>query len=305
MAEYWKSTPKYWCQHCKVYVRDTPLEKSNHEATGRHQGGLKRFIRDIHRDNERSQRENQKAKSEVERLKGLVSGSPVDNASSVKQKPAAPTEAPPRSVVAEERKKQMTQLVGMGVAIPEEFRPDMALAGEWQTVETPSTSQEDIARLNIGVRKRKFEGQEEEEAAGEIVARKGWGSTTRTYPGEDDADLEALLGMTKEIKGKKAKQELDMKQEIKLEADEGSVKREEDDGASATKKEESTDATLDSIPDKHVGSIKKEDESLPEVKTEESQNGIPDSVPVASSEGSEEVEPAVVFKKRKPKHSKR
>ena len=25
--------PKYWCKHCKTYVRDTKLEKANHEAT--------------------------------------------------------------------------------------------------------------------------------------------------------------------------------------------------------------------------------------------------------------------------------
>ena len=49
MSEYWKSTPKYWCKHCGIYVRDTKLERTNHEATGKHQGALKRFLRDLHR----------------------------------------------------------------------------------------------------------------------------------------------------------------------------------------------------------------------------------------------------------------
>lgn len=108
-----------------------------------------------------------------------------------------------------QRKQQIAQLAEMGVAIPEDFRKEMAMAGEWQTLsETPIYEAGNINgemedrkpdALNVGVRKRKFEGQEEEEEAGEAVVRRGWGSTTRVYPGlnqsgEDDLDL--LLGKT-------------------------------------------------------------------------------------------------------------
>ena len=52
--------------------------------------------------------------------------------------------------------------------------------------------------LNVGVRKRKHEGQEEEEEAGEKVVRKGWGSMTKSYPGAGgDDDLDALLTATR------------------------------------------------------------------------------------------------------------
>ena len=52
--------------------------------------------------------------------------------------------------------------------------------------------------LNVGVRKRRHEGQEEEEEAGEKVVRKGWGSTTKAYPGANgDDDLDALLTVTR------------------------------------------------------------------------------------------------------------
>lgn len=37
--------------------------------------------------------------------------------------------------------------------------------------------------LNVGVRKRKLDGQEEEKEAGTTVVRKGWVSTKRGYPG--------------------------------------------------------------------------------------------------------------------------
>lgn len=108
-----------------------------------------------------------------------------------------------------QRKQQLAQLAEMGVAIPEDFRKEMAMAGEWQTLsETPIHEAGDIKgemedhkpdALNVGVRKRKYEGQEGEEETGETVFKRGWGSTTRTYPGPNDngeADLDSLLGKT-------------------------------------------------------------------------------------------------------------
>ena len=95
------------------------------------------------------------------------------------------------------------------------------MAGDWQILSEKLVYSNDSLKkeehnedvkpggLNIGVRKRRFEGQEEEEA-GEPVVRKGWGSTIRTYPGakEDDDDLDILLGTTKkvELEGEGSKQ---------------------------------------------------------------------------------------------------
>ena len=87
----------------------------------------------------------------------------------------------------------------------------MAMVVDWQTTserliyETVKKEEDggDVKPegLNIGVRKRKFEGHEEEEEAGETVVRRGWGSTARAYPGEDDdKDLDALLMTTKVLK---------------------------------------------------------------------------------------------------------
>ncbi|KAI9847359.1 MAG: hypothetical protein M1837_002547 [Sclerophora amabilis] len=224
MSEYWKSTPNIWCKYCKTYVRDTKLERQNHDATPRHQGKLQRFLRDLHRGNEREIRDKDRAKQEVERLNGVVSGSTgaggVPNASSTpstskttppwKPRSTIPVQYPqlqqPRQPTPAERKKQLAQLAEMGVTIPDEFRGEMAMAGEWQTLsETPvanvGVKQEDGDNKpdvhNIGVRKRKLPDDEEnEETRGDTgTVRKGWGSTIRTYPGSDLADtvLDALL----------------------------------------------------------------------------------------------------------------
>ena len=202
--------PKYWCKHCKTFVRDTKLEKTNHEATPKHQGNLKRFLRDLHKGHEREEREKQRAKDEVDRLNGVVSGS-GSKAPPWERKPAIPATSASRQATPADRKKQLAQLAELGVAVPEDFRKEMAMAGDWQTTSerliynSVKTEEErgDVKpeSLNIGVRKRKFEGQEEEEEAGETVVRRGWGSTVRAYPGQDDEkDLDALLITTKVLK---------------------------------------------------------------------------------------------------------
>ncbi|OJJ02681.1 hypothetical protein ASPVEDRAFT_42185 [Aspergillus versicolor CBS 583.65] len=215
MAEYWKSAPKFWCKQCKIYIRDTAFEKTQHEATGKHQSNLKRFLREIHRDNERQQRDSQRAKDEVERLRNSVAGGGKagnDNSSWKKGSSAAAAPTPQRPVSVEERKKQMAQLAEMGVAIPDDYRSEMALAGDWQTVSEkviqPEEQEGEEKQPTLGVRKRKHDldiDEEEEEAKQEAerFVSKGWGSRTRQYPGakdEEDDDLDALLASTKEVK---------------------------------------------------------------------------------------------------------
>ena len=111
-----------------------------------------------------------------------------------------------------DRKRQLAQLAEMGVAVPEDFRREMAMAGDWQTTSERLVYENDFMKkegdedvkpggLNVGIRKRKFEGQEEQEEAGETVIRRGWGSTIRTYPGAegDEDDLNTLLKSTKRL----------------------------------------------------------------------------------------------------------
>ena len=218
MSEYWKSTPRYWCKHCKTFVRDTKLEKQNHEATPKHQGSLQRFIRDLHRGHEREEREKQRAKDEVNRLNGVFNGSKaVDGHLASRQPPDQARSDIRRGVNPNERKRQLAQLAEMGVAVPEDYRREMAMAGDWQTLsvtpiqraaETRDEEADDTKPPNIvfGVRKRKLnEAEQEEEEESERVIRRGWGSTTRIYPSagiDIGEDLDALLMSTNTLKPK-------------------------------------------------------------------------------------------------------
>ena len=214
MSEYWKSTPKYWCKHCKTFVKDTKFERTNHESTPKHQGNIKRFLRDLHKDHEREERDKQRAKDEVDRLNGVALGSrskPVGNLGD--RRPAIPAPSGLKQATPADRKKQLAQLAELGVAVPEDLRKEMAMAGDWQI-----TSQSVIfdkvkneegmgdvkpERLTTGVKKRKFEGRGEEAEADESVVRRGWGSTTRRYPGTDgdaEDDLDILLSNTKTLR---------------------------------------------------------------------------------------------------------
>ena len=177
-------------------------------------------------------REKQRAKDEVNRLNGVVSGGSGAAAGPPSQEPNGgsssgggapwrrrPNFHPPtngtRQATPAERRQQLAQLAEMGVAVPEEFRRDLAMAGDWQVVSEKPLYEASVKEeeggyeeskppqgMSIGVRKRKFEGQEEaegeEDEAGEMVARKGWGSMLHTYPDpRGEEDLDSLLGKTK------------------------------------------------------------------------------------------------------------
>jgi hypothetical protein len=83
----------------------------------------------------------------------------------------------------------------MGVSIPDEFRPDMAMAGEWQVTSERLVDEDDGEvkpdALALGVRKRVLDEEEQELAE---AKKRRWGSSYRTHPAEeDDGDLDSLL----------------------------------------------------------------------------------------------------------------
>ena len=238
MAEYWKSTPSYWCKFCHTYVRDTGIERKNHEASAKHQNSIQRSLRELHKGKEREDREKQRAKDEVARLNGLVSGNKGSSLG------AAPNEkvqngrgvaaaAPPQLSAAAQRKAHAEQLVAMGVQLPEQLKREVTGVGGWQTVServiqdnrpAEGRSMPDIIKqegaskdnvkeaLSKGVHKRAVDEDEEEQAASR--KRAAWGSRLKTYPGrdqegEDEEDLDALLnGVTQ-----KKQQQPSIKQE--------------------------------------------------------------------------------------------
>ncbi|EON97203.1 putative u1 zinc finger domain-containing protein [Phaeoacremonium minimum UCRPA7] len=296
MSEYWKSTPRYWCKHCSTYVRDTKLERQNHESTAKHQGAVKRALRDLHRGHEREERDKERAKREIDRLNGVVGSSSSTSASGAGLSSSRPNASggggASRGPSTEaERQRQMEQLAAMGVSIPDQFRGDMAMAGEWTVTNTRVIKAEDengktnIEAKALGVRKheRTEEQREEENAVNGLFKKpRRWGRDSRAMP-EDDADLDALLSGS--LVKKEPKQDTDdvVKQEepVDTKIEEPLLERPED---AEIKKESSEE---EGVPNQTPKSLLPTTSSAPEVKEEEGATPEPISV---------------TFKKRKSKN---
>ncbi|KAK5722415.1 hypothetical protein LTR15_005645 [Elasticomyces elasticus] len=296
MSEYWKSTPSYWCKFCSVYVKDTPLEKKNHEASGRHQGSIQKNLRDLTKNKEREERDKQRAKDEVARLNGLVSGERGKSVGVTGLRDAASRTGGggggPTLSAAEQRRKHAEQLMAMGVPLPDSLRKEITGVGGWEVTaervvedEQPRSladmikaeeGEEGKVEIGVdglamgvdgvarGVHKRRAEEEEEEEAREIAYRKRAYGTSKKVWPGAGGVkaaeDLDALLsGVTKK--------------KVAVE-----VKKEEDGGQQAD------------VPAKEdsVATVKMESEAP--------------TVPVKQENAEEEALPAVVFKKRKVKN---
>lgn len=275
MTEYWKASPNYWCKHCACYVRDTKLERQNHEATAKHQNAIKRSLRDLHRNHEREEREKERARREIDRLNGVVTSS--SSGPSRPGRASAPAGASESSL-----KKQREQLAELGVAVPDDFRGEMAMPGEWTVTSTrvvesagEGADEEKKARVATGVRKRedREEDREEEDAVKGLFKKpRRWGRDSKNMPEGEDEELDALLSGTVRLKGEEG-----VKEEVKEEVKEG-VKKEDD---------------IKGEPDTATSGIH---DGV--VKGEEEDGGA--KVKVEEEAGDSGLAP-VVFKKRKPK----
>ena len=269
MSEYWKSTPRYWCKHCKTFVVDTKLSRTQHEATSKHQGALNRFLRDLHRANERETHSRETAKREVARLNALISGNPLPHSTSpttaaTSSKPTTKWAAESiRPLSGKEQEAQLKQLESLGVALPEEFRKEVALPGEWQYVGTDAdkkplatlaaskskqAEQESKARVKEEIlkkRKREEEDKRWAEMDQDERAMRSFKVETKTYPGDavDGGDLDELLGLGKgkgKAKGKaKGKESLVENEQDASASEHGAViKKEEADDEEAQEEPE-------------------------------------------------------------------
>jgi hypothetical protein len=298
MADFWKSTPSYWCKYCSCYVRDTKFERTNHDASGKHQYAMKRFLRNIHREHEQQEREKKAAQREIARVTGISqndvpgpsASSSTPSAGAQKAKPAAPSE--------QQLRKQREQLAEMGVAIPGDIQPEMAMPGEWtvtkiieRKTERPKIEGDDednkasVESRATGTRKREApEEQKAEEEAMKALFKKArrWGRGSRAMPSEEDQDLDALLNAS-------------TFQPVKSENHDETVKKEEDpvDDDKANVKLEEGAANEGPGDDANIktedGNIKME---LPEQE--------PLIKPEPETAGDSGITP-IVFKKRKPK----
>lgn len=300
MSEYWKSTPKYWCKHCSVYVRDTKLERANHESTGKHKGAIKRSLRDLHKNAEQAEREKERAKREVERLNGVVSSSASSSSRKLvgagKKQDVGGGDG---KISQADRQRQLEQLAELGVAIPDELRGDMAMVGEWSVTSTRvidddggggdekkdnnggEGGDEVLEGRAVGIKRAREmteEEKEREEALNGLFSqnkRRKWGVGSKVMPEGEDEDLDALLSGGLVVVKKKEGEEKEVKEE------EGGEPKE--DGQET--------APLSSVPDVNQAASS-------EVKQELGEEKALSAVP--AQEGSDA--PAVMFKKRKPKN---
>jgi hypothetical protein len=263
------------------------LEKTNHEATPKHQGNLKRFLRDLHRGHEKDEKDKERAKAEVARLNGISTGGEASSSSSSGFGRGPTPSIPKPQATASQKKQQLAQLAEMGISIPDEFRPDMAMAGEWEVTSQRLVGDDEGEKkpeaLALGVRKR----APDEEEAEEIEAKKArWGSRYRTHPTEEeDGDLDALLSSATQ-KGKTVAVTLEVIEKVEQEGEE--IKKEP--GV------EGTEIPVDVRP------IDKPD--VPEVKSEplDGEVALAASIAGETREEGEKPSVAVVFKKRKAKN---
>lgn len=175
----------------------------------------------------------------------------------------------------------------MGISIPDGFRSDLAMAGEWQVTSEriiDTGKEKKPEALALGVRKRAAGPDDEEEE--EVGAKKRrWGATYKTHPAlVEDEDLDALLNNV-------------------TRKDKAPIIKAEDDSEDHIKKEPQMDGTPDIeaavIPasEEQIG-IKKE----PSIGEAHLSTTVPPFNNGAKEEGEEENGPGLVFKKRKAKN---
>ena len=167
---------------------------------------VQKSLRLLHKNHERQEIEKQRANDEVARLKKSVTTSnsrPEYSKDESRYAPQAQKLSKFNNATVTERKKQMAKLVEMGVAVPEEYRAELAMAGDWRAV---SEAQPGLASVNnsevdesktssLTKRKHTNEKQDAFESDYNDTGKNKWGSTIKQYPGwHEDEDIDLITG---------------------------------------------------------------------------------------------------------------
>lgn len=171
---------------------------------------VQKSLRLLHKNHERQEREKQRAHDEVARLKTSVS----TNISKSDYSKAGSRDAPQaqklptsKNVTVDERKKQMSKLVEMGIAIPEEYRAEMAMAGDWHVVSETQPGPANVIKTELKeskigpLTKRKSANEKEDDSEPDYshIDKNKWGSTIKQYPGwseDENIDLISRTGLS-------------------------------------------------------------------------------------------------------------
>lgn len=279
-------------------MRDTAIERKNHEASAKHQNNIQRSLRELHKGKEREEREKQRAKDEVNRLNGLVSGqkptaaqpgSPSQNVG--KTGKPAPAPQPPQST-AQQRKAHAEQLAALGVELPEELKKEVTGVGSYQVVDAHEvdtssagavTVNRSLAEILAEARRGENTVKEEKELSHNDETEDDKAGVKRKYEEDDDPRDEEAAPKMRKAWGSTVKTYPGKTEDVDaadLDALLGGVKKKTktEDGAVVKAEDGTAATTLNSVPDVEAGT----------------------STDVKQEDGAAAT-PAVVFKKRKGK----
>lgn len=139
---------KYFCKFCKIFVTENAISRSTHEAHFGHKAAVKRFLRDMERNEGRKAREDAMAKrliDAVDRAAGLPpssSGSSATPSTTAKlppksKKPTQETQGPPKVRTFIPGQDNDGFDVDNSAEEQQEAPVYIAVPGEWETVEEP------------------------------------------------------------------------------------------------------------------------------------------------------------------------
>ncbi|EGX53644.1 hypothetical protein AOL_s00006g102 [Orbilia oligospora ATCC 24927] len=316
MSEYWVSTKRYWCDRCKMFVKDTPLSRKDHEASPKHQHALQRFLRELHRNKEKEAVAAENTKREAERLNNLENPDYVPKplarraADLIEKKPTKTNSF--RSE--EQKKKHLDELAALGVAMPESYRKEHAMVGEWETVrviERPATPEDPEDEESKRAKRRKI-GDVDEDEDEEEADTKNFRMRTLEYPG--DAVASENIGeitFKKKGKSKQAMPTVEYPVQTPVAGPEGVVFKKR--GAKAGPKEEVDNEAIEKASAQIPPTEENDDVDSLSRNTDQAKGEDQLENPVMKHEPSEDktptpVEPAeegVAFKSRKARNTNR
>lgn len=192
----------HWCKFCNTHVRDSAIERKNHDSSIKHQNNIQKSLRTLHKKKEIEDRDARRTKDELARINGIVDG---------KHKATSGIAKAPR--VSAPVKVSNAGPVGQGV-YPQ--TGNIGMAGAWVAtstriitplVEDPddnefkregSASEEKHAEIKqesslSESKKRRISNVEE--TSQPVRPKKSWGTELKSYPDTTDSidDLDALL----------------------------------------------------------------------------------------------------------------
>ncbi|EMR09526.1 hypothetical protein PNEG_02112 [Pneumocystis murina B123] len=132
MTDVWKSVGNYWCKYCKTFVRNDSFTKKKHEASDRHQGSLKRFLRDLDKKKEKEEKEKKAVQKELDRISGVtgLGTRSIDVAS-------------PKKITKIQAKKAKSTSYKSTTILPIDIKETIGIVGSWEIV-PPEEKKKDL-----------------------------------------------------------------------------------------------------------------------------------------------------------------